>query len=86
VKRQRPGIKSPGGNKPTAKESWHRISSTDERRLDGPALGIHAIAAVYAPQGATYVRALHEALDLPQPPRFELWFLRADRLQQDPHC
>ena len=37
-------------------------------------------AAVYAPQGATYVRALQEALDLPQPPRFELWFLRADRV------
>jgi ATP-dependent helicase/nuclease subunit A len=37
-------------------------------------------AAVYAPQGATYVRALQEALDLAQPPRFELWFLRADRV------
>jgi ATP-dependent helicase/nuclease subunit A len=37
-------------------------------------------AAVYAPQGATYVRALQEALDLPKPPRFELWFLRADRV------
>ena len=37
-------------------------------------------AAVYAPQGATYVRALQEALDLPQPPRFQLWFLRADRV------
>lgn len=37
-------------------------------------------AAVYAPQGATYVRALQEALDLPQAPRFELWFLRADRV------
>lgn len=37
-------------------------------------------AAVYAPQGATYVRALQEALDLAKPPRFELWFLRADRV------
>ncbi len=37
-------------------------------------------AAVYAPQGAIYVRALQEALELPQPPRFELWFLRADRV------
>lgn len=37
-------------------------------------------AAIYAPQGAIYVRALQEALDLPQPPRFELWFLRADRV------
>jgi len=26
------------------------------------------------------VRALQEALDLPQPPRFQLWFLRADRV------
>ena len=26
------------------------------------------------------LRALQEALDLPQPPRFELWFLRADRV------
>ncbi|HSN89017.1 MAG TPA: PD-(D/E)XK nuclease family protein, partial [Thermoanaerobaculia bacterium] len=37
-------------------------------------------AAVYAPQGATYVRALQEALDLAKAPRFELWFLRADRV------
>ncbi|HET9229086.1 MAG TPA: UvrD-helicase domain-containing protein [Thermoanaerobaculia bacterium] len=36
--------------------------------------------AVYAPQGATYVRALREALDLDEPPRFELWFLQADRV------
>jgi len=34
-------------------------------------------AAAYAPQGAAYVRAVQEALDLPRPPRFELWFLRA---------
>ncbi|HWM91801.1 MAG TPA: UvrD-helicase domain-containing protein [Thermoanaerobaculia bacterium] len=36
--------------------------------------------AVYAPQGATYARALREALDLEEPPRFELWFLQADRV------
>jgi ATP-dependent exoDNAse (exonuclease V) beta subunit len=38
-------------------------------------------AAAYAPQGAAYVRALHEALALAEPPRFELWFLRADRVE-----
>ncbi len=38
-------------------------------------------AAVYAPQGAVYVRALQEALALPKPPRFELWFLRAGRVE-----
>jgi ATP-dependent helicase/nuclease subunit A len=37
-------------------------------------------AAAYAPQGAAYVRAVQEALELKQPPRFELWFLRADRV------
>jgi ATP-dependent helicase/nuclease subunit A len=50
---------------------------TDE--VDDPA-EIERRAAVYAPQGATYVRALQEALDLAKPPRFELWFLRADRV------
>jgi ATP-dependent exoDNAse (exonuclease V) beta subunit len=37
-------------------------------------------AAAYAPQGAAYVRAVQEALELKGPPRFELWFLRADRV------
>jgi ATP-dependent helicase/nuclease subunit A len=41
---------------------------------------VDARVAVYAPQGATYVRALHEALGLDDPPRFELWFLQADRV------
>ncbi|HSN86579.1 MAG TPA: 3'-5' exonuclease, partial [Thermoanaerobaculia bacterium] len=50
---------------------------TDE--VEDPA-EIERRAAVYAPQGATYVRALQEALDLAKPPRFELWFLRADRV------
>jgi ATP-dependent helicase/nuclease subunit A len=36
--------------------------------------------AVYAPQGAAYVRALREALELEEDPRFELWFLRAERV------
>lgn len=39
-----------------------------------------ARARVYAPQGATYVRAMQEALGLGEPPRFELWFLRAGRV------
>jgi len=37
-------------------------------------------AAAYAPQGAAYVRAIQEALELKRPPRFELWFLRADEV------
>ncbi|MFI5167857.1 MAG: UvrD-helicase domain-containing protein [Thermoanaerobaculales bacterium] len=41
---------------------------------------IAARAAVYAPQGAAYRRALQQALGLATPPRFELWFLRADRI------
>ena len=41
---------------------------------------LEARVAVYAPQGATYVRALREALGLEEPPRFELWFLQADRV------
>jgi ATP-dependent exoDNAse (exonuclease V) beta subunit len=36
-----------------------------------------ARAAVYAPQGAAYTRAVQEALALASPPRFELWFLAA---------
>jgi ATP-dependent exoDNAse (exonuclease V) beta subunit len=37
-------------------------------------------AARYALQGAGYVRALEQALGLGAPPRFELWFLDADRI------
>ncbi|HSF38138.1 MAG TPA: UvrD-helicase domain-containing protein [Thermoanaerobaculia bacterium] len=37
-------------------------------------------AAVYAPQGALYARAIREALGLDHEPRFELWFLRAGRV------
>ncbi len=43
-----------------------------------------ARAAAYAPQGAVYVRAVREALELPADPRFELWFLRADRVVTPP--
>ncbi|MEA2690931.1 MAG: ATP-dependent helicase/nuclease subunit, partial [Acidobacteriota bacterium] len=39
-----------------------------------------ARATAYAPQGAAYVRAVAEALGLPEPPRFELWFLPAGRV------
>ncbi|HEY0511943.1 MAG TPA: PD-(D/E)XK nuclease family protein [Thermoanaerobaculia bacterium] len=34
-------------------------------------------AAVYAPQGQIYARAMREALEMEEEPRFELWFLRA---------
>jgi ATP-dependent exoDNAse (exonuclease V) beta subunit len=34
-------------------------------------------AAAYALQGRVYARAVREALDLPSPPRVELWFLSA---------
>jgi len=34
----------------------------------------------YTPQLHTYARALQEALDLPEPPRAELWFLWPDRI------
>ena len=37
--------------------------------------------AQYARQGAGYVRAVQEALALEAPPRFELWFLDADRIE-----
>jgi ATP-dependent exoDNAse (exonuclease V) beta subunit len=38
------------------------------------------LASRYASQGAVYQRALRDALDLPYTPRFELWFLSADRI------
>lgn len=41
---------------------------------------VESRVAVYAPQGATYVRALEDALALEEAPRFELWFLQADRV------
>ncbi len=36
----------------------------------------------YAPQGVAYRRALREALALESDPRFELWFLQADRIAE----
>ncbi len=41
---------------------------------------IQARAAVYAPQGELYTRAVREALELEESPRFELWFLRVGRV------
>ena len=38
----------------------------------------------YAVQGALYRRAVQEALELPEAPRFELWFLAADRTVEPP--
>jgi ATP-dependent helicase/nuclease subunit A len=38
---------------------------------------VQARAAVYASQGELYARAIQEALELAEMPRFELWFLRA---------
>jgi ATP-dependent exoDNAse (exonuclease V) beta subunit len=43
---------------------------------------IDARATRYEAQGRAYVRAVREALALPYEPRFELWFLCADRI----HC
>jgi ATP-dependent helicase/nuclease subunit A len=37
-------------------------------------------AVTYASQGAAYLRAVQEALDLAAPPRFELWFVHAGRV------
>jgi ATP-dependent helicase/nuclease subunit A len=38
---------------------------------------IQARAKVYAPQGTVYARAVREALEMDEAPRFEVWFLRA---------
>jgi ATP-dependent exoDNAse (exonuclease V) beta subunit len=40
--------------------------------------------AAYALQGAVYQRAVQEAFGLPYTPRFELWYLAADRIVQAP--
>ena len=44
------------------------------------AADLAARAAAYGAQGAVYARAVREALGLPRPPRFELWFLAAGRV------
>jgi ATP-dependent helicase/nuclease subunit A len=58
--------------------AWVVADYKTDRVADDAALA--ARAAVYAPQGAVYARAVQEALELPAPPRVELWFLRADRI------
>ncbi|MCK6504201.1 UvrD-helicase domain-containing protein [Myxococcota bacterium] len=50
---------------------------TDE--VEGEALDARVVA--YGPQLRTYCRALQEALDLPAPPRGELWFLHAGQVR-----
>jgi len=50
---------------------------TDEVETDEE---IQSRAGVYAPQGALYTRAIQEALELDEAPRFELWFLRVGRV------
>lgn len=42
---------------------------------------VRELSARYAAQGGAYARALREALDLVEPPRFELWLLAADRVE-----
>ncbi len=54
-----------------------RLVVADYKTDDVAPEEIETRAAAYAPQGALYVRALREALDLDEEPRFELWFLRA---------
>ncbi len=41
-------------------------------------------AARYAPQGRVYTAAVQAALELPERPRFELWFLDAGRVVEAP--
>lgn len=50
---------------------------TDEVESDDE---IIARAGAYTPQGEIYRRAVQEALRLPTPPRFELWFLHPGRV------
>jgi ATP-dependent helicase/nuclease subunit A len=50
---------------------------TDDVETEGQ---IHTRATAYLPQGAAYVRAVREALELAEAPRFELWFVRAGQV------
>jgi ATP-dependent exoDNAse (exonuclease V) beta subunit len=42
---------------------------------------IQARIETYRPQGAVYTQALRDSLGLKRTPRFELWFLRAGRVE-----
>ena len=50
-------------------------------RVDDEAV-LQERTAAYALQGAVYQRAVQEAFGLPYTPRFELWYLAADRIVQ----
>ncbi len=50
----------------------------------GPEADLAAHARRYARQGAVYQRALRDGLGLAYTPRFELWFLQADRIEPIP--
>ena len=50
----------------------------------GDDAALEARVAAYAGQGRTYVEAVREALELDVTPRFELWFLRAGRIEVVP--
>ena len=47
--------------------------------VDGPD-SIDRLCRRYAPQGQAYTRAVQQALELSEPPRFELWLLSAGRI------
>jgi ATP-dependent helicase/nuclease subunit A len=49
-------------------------------RAEGDA-EVAELARAYAPQARLYARAVQEALDLPEPPRAELWFLWPGRVE-----
>ena len=58
---------------------WEVVATQTQKTPHGPRT-LEARVAVYAPQGAVYVRALEDALALEEPPRFELWFLQSERV------
>ena len=59
-----------------------RWDSRPEHRTEGLVLaGQNPTLCAYRAQGAHYVRAIHEALQLANPPRFELWFLHPGRIE-----
>ncbi|MFY9823046.1 MAG: PD-(D/E)XK nuclease family protein, partial [Thermoanaerobaculia bacterium] len=57
-----------------------RIVIVDYKTDEVATAAMPARAAVYAPQGELYARAIREALELAERPRFELWFLRVGRV------
>jgi ATP-dependent exoDNAse (exonuclease V) beta subunit len=53
---------------------------TDRVEVEGDLSALTDLVGAYAPQARLYARAVREALDLPEPPRAELWFLWAGRV------